>query len=262
MNSKRRIIGVIPAAGRGERIGPLPGSKELFPIGFGETMADGKLRQYPKVISQYLIDQMIRSGVEQIYLIISHGKNDLIQYYGSGQRSGVSIAYLIVEQMWGMPFSIDQSYSWVKEATVVFGMPDTIFTPSNALLLLLEHHQDSKADLTLGLYPTKESWRFGMVEFDGDNRATHCIDKPANSSLKNMWGNACWEPAFSELLHNEIRALGQSPEKEIVLGDYFQKAIDVGMNVRVVPFSHGEYLDIGTPQDLETIVRKFSQQSK
>lgn len=262
MDSKRRIIGVIPAAGKGERIGPIPCSKELFPIGFGETMVDGKLRRYPKVISQYLIEQMVRSGVEQIYFIISNGKNDIIQYYGSGQRSGVPIAYLIVEQMWGMPFSIDQSFAWAREATVVFGMPDTIFTPSDALLLLLDHHRHSKADLTLGLYPTKESWRFGMVEFDAHNRAIRCIDKPANTNLENMWGNACWEPAFSQLLHREITALGQSPDREIVLGDYFQKAIDAGMNVSVVPFKHGEYLDIGTPQDLETTVRKFSQKSR
>ena len=45
-----------------------------------------------------------------------------------------------------------------------------------------------------------------MVGYDDDYRLTICIDKPAQTDLKFMWGNACWGPAFSELLNDGIQA--------------------------------------------------------
>jgi NDP-sugar pyrophosphorylase family protein len=49
------------------------------------------------------------------------------------------------------------------------------------------------------------------------------------------------------------------PEQEIVLADIFQAALDVGLNVRVLPFEGSEYIDIGTPEDLTSVVHRFSQ---
>ena len=42
------LIGLIPAAGKATRIAPLPGSKELFPVGFTETLVNGQPRRYPR----------------------------------------------------------------------------------------------------------------------------------------------------------------------------------------------------------------------
>ena len=42
--SQREIIGVIPAAGRATRLGPLPCSKELFPVGFQNTDGNAGIR--------------------------------------------------------------------------------------------------------------------------------------------------------------------------------------------------------------------------
>jgi glucose-1-phosphate thymidylyltransferase len=257
----RRVVGIIPAAGKGTRISPLPGSKELFPVGFGEIEVEGKLRRYPKVVSQYLVDQMVAAGVEQIYMIISDGKWDIPHYYGSGKRFGANIVYLLVDEMVGMPYTINVAFPLLKDDTVLFGMPDTIFKPENSLLSLLAHHEQYKADLTLGLFATDQPWRFGMVGYDDECRLTACVDKPRRSSLKFMWGNACWGPAFSRLLDNGIRASvsPKASKREVVLGDYFSKAVEAGLDVRVHPFLDGEYVDIGSPKDLKWAVRQFAQ---
>jgi glucose-1-phosphate thymidylyltransferase len=255
------LVGIIPAAGKGTRAAPLPGSKELFPVGFGEIEIEGKKRHYPKVVSQYLVDQMVDAGVGRIFMVISEGKWDIMRYYGSGKRFGVHIVYLMVDDMIGMPYTINTAYPLTKDATVLFGMPDTIFVPDNALHLLLAQHERHKADLTLGLFATDQPWRFGMVGHDDEYHLTACIDKPSRTKLNFMWGNACWGPKFSEFLDDGIQGavFGESNKREIVLGDYFWKAVEAGLNVFVYPFDHGEYIDIGSPKDLVWAVRQFTK---
>ncbi|GAB4500576.1 MAG: sugar phosphate nucleotidyltransferase [Anaerolineales bacterium] len=261
MRKGKHLIGIIPAAGKGTRVAPLPGAKELFPIGFGEIDSHGQKRKYPKVVSQYLIDQMTVAGVEHIYMVISEDKADILRYYGSGKRFGARLAYLVVDELIGMPYTLNAAYPLVKDATVFFGMPDTIFQPANAFSLLLEQHQTTQADLTLGLFPTNQPWRFGMVEYDADHRLLACVDKPAHSDLKFMWGNACWGPQFSAFLNDEIETTLSkgTAGREIVLGDYFSKAVNAGLNVRVHPFHQGEYIDIGSPEDLVRAVNLFGK---
>ena len=255
----KQLVGIIPAAGKGTRVAPLPGSKELFPIGFGEVEIEGKKRHYPKVISQYLVDQMVTAGVKQIYMIISEGKWDILKYYGNGKHFGAQIAYLMVDELHGMPYTINTAFPYLENSTVLFGMPDTIFRPVDALRLLLAQHELYGADLTLGLFGTDQPQRFGMVEFDDEHHLITCIDKPNQTHLNFMWGNACWGPAFSKLLNDELQITlsGESMKSEIVLGDYFIKAVKMGLNVCVHPFIKGEYVDIGSPKDLKRAVIRF-----
>lgn len=256
------VVGIIPAAGKGTRVAPLPGAKELFPVGFAEASINGQSRRHPKVVSQYLIEQMVAAGSQKIYLVISEDKTDILRYYGSGKRLGIDLAYLVVDELIGMPYTINTAFPFVDGATVLFGMPDTIFQPQNAFSLLLEQHHKYQADLTLGLFATDQPWRFGMVGYDDEYRLTTCTDKPAETSLKFMWGNACWSPRFSAFLNDEIRVTLSkgATKREIVLGDYFSKAANSGLNVRVYPFRQGTYIDIGSPDDMLWAVNHFSQQ--
>ena len=57
--SQQQLVGIIPAAGRGTRLAPLPFSKELFPLGYQQVKIDDRIQWRPKVVSQYMIEQMI-----------------------------------------------------------------------------------------------------------------------------------------------------------------------------------------------------------
>jgi len=256
---KHKVVGIIPAAGKGSRLFPLPGSKELFPVGFTHVESENGGYLHPMVVSQYLIDSMITAGVTHFLFILSSGKTDIMEYYGSGDRFGVHFSYLFVDNLWGMPHSINQAFPWAAESTVVFGMPDTIITPSNSLHSLLHHHQTTQADLTLGLFQTTKPWRFGMVEIDHRDRVVKFVDKPPKSDLKYLWGTACWEPDFSRFLNEKIQTLRQNSRSEIVLSTFFQMAVDEGMDIRVLKFDLGKYIDIGNPDDLVDAVELFSK---
>ncbi len=252
---KHSVVGVIPAAGKGSRLWLLPGSKELLPIGSGTIHVNGVERSYPKVVSQYLIDSMVSAGVKNIYFILSEGKWDIARYYRSGNRLGIDIAYLHVDHLWGMPYTINQVHPWIKSATIVFGMPDTIFKPRDAFKTLLDRLDETNADLILGLFPTNQPSRFGMVQTDDQDYVHVCIDKPSKTDLNYMWGIACWNYHFSSYLNNEMTSIQGNPEKEIVLGDYFQKAVDDGLKIIGHKFEKGEYIDVGTHEDIQKAIQ-------
>ena len=256
-----RLFGIIPAAGRGKRISPLPGSKELFPIGFGDVLLDGEIKRRPKVVIQYLVERMVTAGVKHIYIVLSEGKADIMRYYENGSRFGVHISYLMVDELIGMPYTLNVAYPWLTDATVVFGMPDTIFQPVDAFTQMLVQHRKLKADLTLGLFPTNQPWRLSMVAFDDQKRVLSVTDKPAQSDLKHTWGCACWGGKFTELLNDKMQALihDKRGQMEVVLADFFNMATAERLNVRALAFDQGEYIDIGTPQELEWAVKYFAQ---
>ncbi len=253
-----RVVGLVPAAGQAKRIAPLPGSKELLPVGFHRVVVNGQVRVHPKVVSHYLLEAMARAGARNVYMVISKEKTDLMRYYGDGADLGISIAYLIIGHMGGMPYTLNQARPWLSDETVIFGMPDTIFSPPDAFAHLLARHAETRADLTLGLFPTEKHQRFGMVAVDTEDRVVRVVDKPAQTDLKFMWGIACWSPRFTQFM-GEFLPNPSSGEREVVLGDIFQAAADAHYDVRAVRFVDGDYVDVGTPEDLALAIQRLAR---
>jgi glucose-1-phosphate thymidylyltransferase len=253
---KANIVGIIPAAGKGSRLAPFPCPKELFPVGYQDYIIDGQKQKRPKVVSQYLLDNIIRAGAQRIVFIVGDGKHDLMRYYGDGSRFSVDICYLYQEVLSGMPGALALAKPWIDDATVVFGMPDTIIEPFDAFEQMLSYHQQTNAELTLGLFTTDNPSKFGMVATDEENNVVYTIDKPKETDLTNMWGCACWSPSFTQLLSNYI-AENKFDGREIVLGDIFNRAIKLKMKVKGLLFEGGQYIDIGTTDELDTALKKF-----
>ena len=255
----KKLIGLIPAAGKGTRLAPFPCPKELFPVGYQDYDTSSGREQRPKVISQYLLENILLAGAKQVFIILGDGKQDVAKYYGDGSRFGCDIAYLYQEKLIGMPGALDLAWPWIggdENVDILFGMPDTILEPRTAFRTLLSEHRKHEADLTLGLFRTDNPSKFGMVEFTADGVVRSTIDKPKNSSLTHMWGFACWSAPFTRLLH-EFICENQNAPREIVLGDVFDKALELGMKVRGVPFEDGLYMDIGTARELDAALKKF-----
>jgi len=230
----------------------------LFPIGFRELQVDGHIHLRPKVVSQYLLDNMFEAGVQKLWMVLGKGKWDIMDYYSDGSQFGGQIAYLLMDKLWGMPYTLDQAYSWVKNSTVLFGMPDTIFTPSDTFAQLLAKHRETHADVTLGIFSTENPYKLSPVTLSPSGQVLDIVDKPAQTNVMNTWGCACWQPSFTELMHTYLadRVLSQ---EETTLTDVFLAALSAGLTVRGVHFTQGEYIDVGTPDDLVNAVHRFSK---
>lgn len=259
--SKRQIIGLLPAGGQATRISPLPLSKELYPIGFQDF--GNKYHWRPKVVSHYLLEKMQLAGIDKAYFILRPGKWDIPAYFGDGTMLSMSLGYLIMGLSYGVPFTLDQAYSFVKDAVVALGFPDILFQPENAYTRILSRLEASNADVVLGLFPTNQPHKAGMVDFDDTGRVRLIVEKPRQSQLRYMWGIAVWTPAFTQFLHEYLtplkvksNLLSQLPE--IPIGDIIQTAIEKSFYVEAEVFPDGTYLDIGTPDDLVRAVQQFT----
>lgn len=248
-----KLIGLIPAAGRAKRLGSLQCSKEIFPIGFKTSSENEKELRTPKAAASYLLERMVLSGVNHAFMIINKDKYDIPRYFGNGMSEGLHIAYLVQETPCGMPDALNQAFPFLEDATVVFGMPDTVFYPENAFVQLIENHRMNKADVTLGVFPTDRPQRFGMVCFSEDGKLIYTVDKPEKTDLQYMWGIGCWNWRFTQFMHEHLKISTES-QKESVLGDVFQAALVEGLEIRVNAFPAGRYIDIGTLQDLVDLV--------
>jgi glucose-1-phosphate thymidylyltransferase len=258
-NGHYDLVGVIPAAGTASRLGPLPCSKELLPFGFHR--GDKKNPSRPKVVSHYLLRKMRRANVSKVYMILRKGKWDIPAYFGDGKMLDMHIAYLMMDLPFGVPYTIDQAYPFVKDSIVLFGFPDIPFQPKDAYVQLLNKQRDTQADLVLGLFLADHPAKMDMVELDNKGFVRGIQIKPSKTHLQYTWIIAVWTSAFTHHMHEyissrpEIESQDGSEHKpvkgqELYVGDVIQAALKTDIRVESVFFPKGKYVDIGTPEDL------------
>jgi dTDP-glucose pyrophosphorylase len=247
------IIGLVPAAGKGVRLG-LPYPKELYPV-----IREDRYRP----IAQFVLDGLVASGVKDVVFVINETKHQLIGYFGDGHRFGCHTAYVVQEPTGptggstastspGLAHALDAGYHLVKDKIVFFGMADTIVEPHDAFARAWRE-AGAEADLLLILFPTTLPHKFGMVRSDGRGRVLAIEDKPTRTTLTHMWGCIIWRPVFTEHLHASVLR-GQGDFADILNG-----AIGAGLRARGYVVDEGLYMDLGTydeVRELESRLRR------
>ena len=255
--NQREVIGLLPAGGQATRISPLPFSKELYPVGFRPVDQGQSFR--PKVVCHYLLEKMQAAGIKKAYVILRPGKWDIPAYLGDGAMLKMHLGYLMMGLPYGVPYTLDQAYPFVQTALVALGFPDILFQPDDVFVRLLGRQAASQADVVLGLFPTDQPHKAGMVDVDSRGRVHLIIEKPQQFDLRYMWGMAVWTPAFTQFMHEYLQiCLAAGSYLELPIGDVIQAAIKRGMRVEAEVFPQGKCLDIGTPEDLGRAVRQFA----
>ncbi len=195
------LVGLIPAAGRAERLGPLPCSKELLPIGFRETPRGPA----PKVAGHYLLERFRTAGVRRVFMVLHESKQDVPRYFGTGEIADVALAYLSIPGSRSVPETLDRAFPFVEESIVALGFPDVIFEPADAYAPLIARQAATGADLVLGLFPTERFRSTDMVELGDDGRVVRVEVRPESTELRYNWLIAVWSPVFTRFLHEAVR---------------------------------------------------------
>lgn len=232
---QRRIVGILPAAGKSTRMGGL--FKELLPM----TSSNNGDSKAVRPIIDISLHQMIRAGTERIYIITSPEKvMSHMTHLGDGSILGVPIVYLCQKQPLGLGNAVLAAEKLIEpEDLVCFMMPDTLIKPHDALRHLVSTQQQGRADLVLGAHKVRDPQNFGVIDFDGNGRPKAIIDKPKRPRSNWVWTCA----VFTARLFDEIHKLRDNGD-EIQLTDAFNISLR-RLRVNVVRF-RGIYLDIGT----------------
>jgi len=259
------LVGAVPAAGLGTRLSPLPCSKELLPVGFYGEGTESTPR--PKTAAHYLFERLAAAGVSRTYISIRKGKWDIPAYFGDGERVGLHLAYTVIGRSYGVPFSVDDMYPFLGGKTVLFGFPDILFEPVDALARLVSSHESSGADVTVGVFPVDRPGSADRIELDDTGTISGWDPDPGPAANYELtWINAVWSAEFTDFMHDFVGREEPRIEsegglwngREMSMGDVMWRGVQRGFRVEPVVFDEGGYIDIGNPRDLQRAVRMHS----
>ena len=232
------MIGVIPAAGSGQRIQPLGCSKELLPV--GTRRVEGAER--PKAVAEYLVERMIAAGAEQICVVISAEKSDIVKYFAERDYAA-EIFYVVQQRPRGLCDALFRAEPFARyHDKVLIGLPDTIWFPENAYRTVLAPERFQNADVNLLLFPVQDPWQFDAVVCDAQGYVEQVEVKKKDAHSHWVWGAV----TTTGSAYRELKLLWEARHRQDeFLGDLLNAYISAGSIVRGT--AAGElYMDVGT----------------
>ena len=143
--AERITQAIVLAAGEGQRLKP-----------FTTLMPKVMLPIAGKPILQYVIEALAENGIRRIILVVGYRKEQVQDYFESGQNYGVEIEYVLQPQQLGVGHAIKQVKDYADERFLV-AMGDNIIDPDTIEPLAL---MDSDALL---VKPLEDSSRYKAV---------------------------------------------------------------------------------------------------
>ncbi len=159
--------GIVLAGGSGTRLYPLTTvtSKQLLPI-------------YDKPMIYYPISVLMDAGIRDILIIST--PNDTARFealLGDGHQFGINLTYKIQPSPDGLAQAFLIAEDFIGEDTVAMVLGDNIFHGHGLKKRLVAAASKKKGATVFGYY-VDDPERFGIVEFDENNRAISIEEKP------------------------------------------------------------------------------------
>ena len=165
------VVGVVPAAGFGTRLGLKAQSKEM-------VLVNGR------PVMDYCVDRMQFATPERIRVVTRAAKTDLLAH-----ASGLGLEVILGETR-SSAHSIGLGIAGLDpEDIVLIGFPDTLWGPIDGFRTLVETVSKG-SDIALGIFHSDEPERCDVVILERDDRVGSVLVKPSPAPSNQIWGCA------------------------------------------------------------------------
>ena len=85
--------------------------------------------------------------------VVREGKWDIPSFFGEGESLDRHLAYLVIRDSFGPPYTLNKGYPFIQNNVIAFGFPDILFGPEDVFIQLLNYQVTHHSDVVLGLFP-------------------------------------------------------------------------------------------------------------
>jgi glucose-1-phosphate thymidylyltransferase len=229
--------GIILAGGSGTRLYPMTQcvSKQLLPV-------------YDKPMIYYPLSTLMLLGIKDI-LIISTPQDtpNIERLFGDGARYGLHLEYKIQPEPNGIAEAFILGKEFIGKEKVCLILGDNIFYIHSNMNTYRELTHNEKDAATVFGYHVSDPERFGVIEFDAENKAVSIEEKPqkpkSNYAVTGLY-------FYPEDVCEKAASLKPSARGELEITDLNKLYLQEG-RLNVIPLKRGNaWLDAGTPDSL------------
>ena len=230
---EKNMKAIVLHGGHGTRLRPLThtGPKQLLPIA-------------NKPMSQYCIESIKETGINEIAIIVGGtGSSKVREYYGSGEKFGVSFTYIEQDRPKGIAHAIRLCKEFVNNEKFLVFLGDNIVQRSIADFT--SNFKKSEFDATILLCEVDNPSRFGIAAIE-NNKITKILEKPKDPpSNLAVTGIYFLTPIIFDVIDN----LKPSGRNELEITDALDILLEKNHNISFEMIT--EYCkDTGTPEDI------------
>ena len=228
---------VILSAGEGKRLKP---TTDFMP----KTM----IKISGKPIIEYIINDLLKFGFNEICIVIGHRGNQIKSYFGDGTKLNAKISYVVQKELKGTANATNSARNFVCEEPFLLHLGDAI--NPGALEENIENMLNNDADINIlstPILPSKVS-KVGNIETDGNNVIRITEKSPKSKSNLSWAGVAVFKSNF---IFKIIDKLQPSLSGEYEITEAMNNALSYGFKIR----NHvcKKSIDAGTMNGLEEV---------
>ncbi len=230
----KKMKGIILAGGAGTRLYPLTKvtSKQLLPV-------------YNKPMINYPLETLIKAGIKDILIIVAPDHaGDFLKCLGSGKEYGCHFTYEIQDKPEGIAqaFLIGEDFIDNDNVTLILG--DNLYEDDFS-----EAIQTFEEGGRIFAKKVVDPQRFGVVEFDENNRAISIEEKPqipkSDYSVTGLY-------IYDSTVVEKVKNLAFSNRGELEITDINNLYLKEGK--LDVAFVQGRWFDTGTFESMHEAI--------